>query len=198
MGIGQRAACSTRMRISRRTIVQENDAFASFWNLVSTSPRYATAMSYLPNDPQGFLDAINAAGYATDPNWSSNIASWRTTYQGRIITLSLATIDRPPTTTLVATKSTIERGMSSFIDVGNALSAIANEKLYQPDYKDFDEYCQKRWGFSKSTGYNYIKSAATAQRVQTNENTSPTPRHSRSRRFPARRSATRLCPVLKH
>ena len=81
--------------------------------------------------------------------------------------MSIATIDRPPTTTLVALESTIERGMSSFIEVGNALSAIANERLYQPDYKDFDEYCQKRWGFSKSTGYNYIKSAATAQRVQT-------------------------------
>jgi len=79
--------------------------------------------------------------------------------------MSVTTIDRSSTTTLVALESTIERGMSSFIDVGNALSAIANEKLYQPDYKDFDEYCQKRWGFSKSTGYNYIKIANADQQL---------------------------------
>src|SRR5262245_55071307 len=41
-----------------------NEAFQAFWNLVSTSPRYADALRHLPNDPHGFLQGINAAGYA--------------------------------------------------------------------------------------------------------------------------------------
>lgn len=50
-----------------------NDAFQGFWDLVSQSPRYAEALTHLPNDPAGFLHGINQAGYATDPSWAHTI-----------------------------------------------------------------------------------------------------------------------------
>jgi hypothetical protein len=57
-----------------------NDAFQGFWDLVSTSPRYAGAMQQLQQgNPQGFLQGINQAGYATDPKWANTIQSLAST-----------------------------------------------------------------------------------------------------------------------
>lgn len=53
-----------------------DEAFQGFWNFLHDNPRYSGALSQLQaGDPQGFVQAINQAGYATDPNWSNAIAS---------------------------------------------------------------------------------------------------------------------------
>lgn len=49
-------------------------AYAAFWNLVSTSPRYAGAMAALQaGDTNGFLQGLVRGGYATDQNWGNAI-----------------------------------------------------------------------------------------------------------------------------
>jgi len=56
-------------------------------------------------------------------------------------------------------EETIERGMHSFVDVGNALVEIQKGKLYTDVGDTFEAYCKKRWGFAKSHTYRLIDSA---------------------------------------
>src|SRR5690349_16611692 len=57
------------------------DAFNAFINLVSTNQRYKPAWDYLQRtgDAAGWLKQVNAAGYATDPQWSSKILNLAST-----------------------------------------------------------------------------------------------------------------------
>ncbi len=49
-------------------------AYQSFWNLVSTSPRYKTALAAIQRgDVDGFLQELVKNGYATDPAWGTHI-----------------------------------------------------------------------------------------------------------------------------
>lgn len=51
-----------------------DEAYAAFWNLISTSPRYAPALASLQQgDTYGFLRNLVAGGYATDPTWGTKI-----------------------------------------------------------------------------------------------------------------------------
>jgi hypothetical protein len=49
---------------------------------------------------------------------------------------------------LADAEATIARGLTTFIDVGNALRRIRDERLYQDDYGTFEDYCDRRWGFT--------------------------------------------------
>lgn len=53
----------------------------------------------------------------------------------------------------------IERGLKTFVDVGNALLAIRERKLYRDDYKTFETYCQNRWGFTSERARLLMRSA---------------------------------------
>lgn len=49
-------------------------SYQAFWNLVSTSPRYASAMAALQTgDTNGFLQGLVNGGYATDQSWGNKI-----------------------------------------------------------------------------------------------------------------------------
>lgn len=43
----------------------------------------------------------------------------------------------------------IERGMETFIEVGTALAAIRENRLYRDQYATFEEYCRERWGMTR-------------------------------------------------
>jgi hypothetical protein len=43
----------------------------------------------------------------------------------------------------------LERGMGTFVEVGNALLRIRDERLYRASHKTFELYCRERWGMSK-------------------------------------------------
>jgi len=53
----------------------------------------------------------------------------------------------------------IERGMQSFIDVGNALLKIRDEELYKGAYPTFEDYCVKRWKWHRAHAYRMIDAA---------------------------------------
>ncbi len=52
-----------------------NAAYQGFWDFLTTNSRYDPAMAYLKQtgDWQGWIDKVNQAGYAEDPNWASKI-----------------------------------------------------------------------------------------------------------------------------
>src|SRR3990167_8593572 len=53
----------------------------------------------------------------------------------------------------------IQRGLTSFVEVGNALLAIRDGKLYRSSHKTFDKYCHERWGLARATAYQYLEAA---------------------------------------
>jgi hypothetical protein len=56
-------------------------------------------------------------------------------------------------------EKTIENGIKTFIEVGNALKAIRDAKLYVEQHKTFEKYVTERWGMQKSHAYRLIESA---------------------------------------
>jgi len=55
----------------------------------------------------------------------------------------------------------IERGMNTFVEVGNALAAIQERKLYRSAHGTFEVYCRERWGFSRQRAYQLTAAADT-------------------------------------
>ena len=40
-------------------------------------------------------------------------------------------------------------GKKTFVEVGLALAEIRDLRLYKREYSGFEEYCQKKWGWTK-------------------------------------------------
>lgn len=57
----------------------------------------------------------------------------------------------------------IERGMTTFIDVGAALMEVRNSRLYRESFATFEDYCQERWQLSKPHASRLIVGAEVAQ-----------------------------------
>ena len=53
----------------------------------------------------------------------------------------------------------ISQGLQAFVAVGEALLAMRDEKLYQPEYKTFEDYLKARWNISRAEGYRLMEAA---------------------------------------
>ena len=62
-------------------------------------------------------------------------------------------------------ESCIQRGMSSFIEVGNALLRIRERELFRATHATFTEYVEERWGMGGRSARRTISSAQVAQRL---------------------------------
>lgn len=60
----------------------------------------------------------------------------------------------------------IDRGMATFVEVGQALQAIRDERLYRDTHKTFAAYLKSRWNLSKSRAYQLIDASEAAENVQ--------------------------------
>lgn len=60
---------------------------------------------------------------------------------------------------LAQLESVIERGMNTFIEVGNALAAIQEQKLYRASHGTFEDYCRNRWNMGRAHAYRMITAA---------------------------------------
>jgi len=60
----------------------------------------------------------------------------------------------------------VEKGLSSFIEVGEALWKIREEKLYRAEFKTFENYCKVRWGFSESRARQLCIASDVAKSVK--------------------------------
>jgi hypothetical protein len=67
----------------------------------------------------------------------------------------------------------IHEGELAYVEVGKALQEIQKGKLYKDKYSTFEEYCEKRWGFSRQTAYEYMNAAAVAANVSSNLHNRP-------------------------
>lgn len=50
--------------------------------------------------------------------------------------------------TLEHYEAIIERGLGTFIEVGEALTSIRDARLYRAEYDTFEDYCRLRWGMA--------------------------------------------------
>lgn len=49
---------------------------------------------------------------------------------------------------LTHAEATIERGLNSFIEVGEALAKVRDEQLYRDEFGTFETYCRDRWNIT--------------------------------------------------
>jgi hypothetical protein len=54
-------------------------------------------------------------------------------------------------------EAVIERGIGTFVEVGNALLSIRDQRLYRVEYGTFEDYCRDRWGIGKSYANELIR-----------------------------------------
>lgn len=75
-------------------------------------------------------------------------------------TLGLAERDR-----LAELEAVVERGLEAFVEMGLALEAIRDERLYRETHATFEAYCKERWDFQRRYGDRLIGGARVAQLV---------------------------------
>jgi len=61
----------------------------------------------------------------------------------------------------------VERGLATFVEVGEALAAIRDARLYRAEYATFEDYCQQRWGMGKSYAHYMIGAAEVMSNLST-------------------------------
>lgn len=81
--------------------------------------------------------------------------------------------------TLADCEAVIERGLHSFVEVGQALLTIRDQGLYSRSHKTFEDYCQDRWGFSRIRAYQMMGASETVGVLSTFNKSLPTPSSSR-------------------
>jgi hypothetical protein len=62
-------------------------------------------------------------------------------------------------------EQTIERGLKTFVEVGTALAAIRDERLYRDGYETFEAYCKGRWGWERRHAYRLMDAAGVVANV---------------------------------
>lgn len=56
----------------------------------------------------------------------------------------------------------VARGLRTFVEVGNALAEIRDQRLYRVGHRTFEDYCRERWDLSRPYAYNLIDAAAVS------------------------------------
>lgn len=56
----------------------------------------------------------------------------------------------------------VERGMTTFVEVGHALAEISDKRLYRSEYGTFEAYCKERWKFTSRRAQQLMESAKVA------------------------------------
>lgn len=65
----------------------------------------------------------------------------------------------PEQADLATHEATIERGLTTFYEVGAALLAVRDRRLYRATHGTFEAYCRERWGMSKPQATRLIQAA---------------------------------------
>lgn len=71
----------------------------------------------------------------------------------------------------------IVTGRQAFLDVGNALIAIRDGKLYRDQFGTFERYCQVKWEFDRSHAYRLIRAADVLQSLSPIGHALPLPKN---------------------
>lgn len=60
-------------------------------------------------------------------------------------------------------EATIEQGLKTFVNVGIALAAIRDERLYRAEFGTFEDYAERRWGLSGRRAYQIMDAASSVK-----------------------------------
>lgn len=60
---------------------------------------------------------------------------------------------------------TVRKGLETFLDVGKALFALREERLYRDEFSTFEEFTQATFGFTKSRANQLIKAAGVQENL---------------------------------
>ncbi len=61
---------------------------------------------------------------------------------------------------------TIERGLQTFVNVGNALREIKKDNLYTVEHDTFEKYCNARWGMNRAHAYRLMDGAQATENIR--------------------------------
>lgn len=67
---------------------------------------------------------------------------------------------------LAQLETAIRNGQADYFIIGSSLTVIQGERLYKTTYNTFEEYCEKRWGFTRQAAYDYIRARIVAENVK--------------------------------
>lgn len=59
----------------------------------------------------------------------------------------------------------IDRGLATFIEVGQALGEIRNRRLYRSEHKTFEAYCHERWNLKRQRAYEIMGAGEVARNL---------------------------------
>ena len=62
-------------------------------------------------------------------------------------------------------EAVIDRGIKTFTQVGTALMAIRDAKLYRTEYATFEAYCQERWQITRMRASQLISAVEVVENV---------------------------------
>ena len=62
-------------------------------------------------------------------------------------------------------EAVISKGKKIFLEVGKALLAIHDQRLYRAQYPSFEEYCDKKWNLGPSHAYRLMESTITYDQI---------------------------------
>lgn len=71
----------------------------------------------------------------------------------------IAVLTRSEQISLDDCEQRIERGMKTFIEVGQALASIRDNRLYRATHQTFEDYAVERWSLSRAHAYRMIAAA---------------------------------------
>lgn len=66
---------------------------------------------------------------------------------------------------LAMCEDTISRGLRSFIETGNALADVRDNRLYRADFATFEDYCAERWQISRPRAYELMSAASVVSEI---------------------------------
>lgn len=71
-----------------------------------------------------------------------------------------------------ACEAVIERGLKTFVEVGEALREVRDSRLYRQHFATFEDYCRERWDMDRTNAHRHIDAA---MKVLAIDNTLPRP-----------------------
>lgn len=91
-------------------------------------------------------------------------------------------------TRLAGCEARIERGLATFVDVGQALLEVRDGRLYRAEHGTFEGYCRERWGMSRKRAYDLTAAAEVTAAVSPNGDTPSPPNEAVARELAPLRS----------
>lgn len=93
--------------------------------------------------------------------------------------------------TLAECEAAIQRGLHTFVEVGQALATIRDNRLYRQAFATFEEYCEQRWQISRQHSYRLLDAYEIKSILSPMGDTAPVPEPANERQV---RPLSRMLP----